>query len=66
MGYSLFDTRRNGTIVGEGAGIVCLESLESAEARGAIPDREIAGWGLTTGTRGSTIGRRTQPGRLSP
>ena len=43
-----FDVQRNGTIVGEGAGILCLESLESAEARGAIPYCEIAGWGLSS------------------
>jgi 3-oxoacyl-[acyl-carrier-protein] synthase II len=46
-----FDSQRNGTIVGEGAGIVCLESLESAEARGAIPYCEIAGWGLSADRR---------------
>ena len=42
-----FDAQRNGIIVGEGAGVVCLESLESAETRGAVPYCEIAGWGLS-------------------
>jgi 3-oxoacyl-[acyl-carrier-protein] synthase II len=51
-GIRPFDARRNGTIVGEGAGIVCLESLESAEARGAIPYCEIAGWGLSAAPTG--------------
>ena len=43
-----FDARRNGFVVGEGAGVLCLESLESAEARGAVPYCEIAGWGLSS------------------
>lgn len=47
-----FDAQRNGIIVGEGAGIVCLESLESAEARGAIPYCEIVGWGLSAAPAG--------------
>jgi 3-oxoacyl-[acyl-carrier-protein] synthase II len=47
-----FDARRNGTVVGEGVGIVCLESLESAEARGAVPYCEIAGWGLSAAPAG--------------
>ena len=51
-GIRPFDAQRNGTIVGEGAGIVCLESLESAEARGAIPYCEIAGWGLSAAPAG--------------
>lgn len=46
-GLRPFDARRNGIIVGEGAGVVCLESLESAEARGVIPYCEIVGWGLS-------------------
>jgi 3-oxoacyl-[acyl-carrier-protein] synthase II len=51
-GIRPFDVQRNGTIVGEGAGIVCLESLESAEARGAIPYCEIVGWGLSAAPAG--------------
>jgi 3-oxoacyl-[acyl-carrier-protein] synthase II len=47
-----FDAQRNGTIVGEGAGIVCLESLESAEVRGTIPYCEIVGWGLSAAPAG--------------
>jgi len=43
-----FDVHRNGTILGEGAGIVCLESLASAEARGVTPYCEIVGWGLSS------------------
>ena len=43
-----FDVRRNGTILGEGVGILCLELQESAEARGVTPYCEIVGWGLSS------------------
>ena len=42
-----FDTMRNGFIVGEGSGILCLEDMERAEARGATPYCEIVGWGMS-------------------
>ena len=42
-----FDTMRNGFIAGEGAGILCLEDMEHAKARGAFPYCEIAGWGMS-------------------
>jgi 3-oxoacyl-[acyl-carrier-protein] synthase II len=51
-GIRPFDAQRNGIMVGEGAGVVCLESLESAEARGAVPYCEIAGWGLSAAPAG--------------
>lgn len=38
-----FDQRRSGFLVGEGAGIVFLETLESAKARGAMIYGEITG-----------------------
>ena len=44
-GLRPFDQDRNGTVLGEGAGIVCLESLQGALARGAVPYCEIVGWG---------------------
>ncbi len=43
-----FDALRNGPVAGEGCGIICLESLEHAESRGALPYCEIAGWGMSS------------------
>lgn len=41
-----FDTDHNGATAGEGCGIICLESLESAMARGHKPYCEITGVGM--------------------
>ena len=42
-----FDRDRDGFIIGEGSGIVILEELERAKARGATIYAEIVGYGLT-------------------
>lgn len=43
-----FDANRDGTIVGEGAGVLVLESLEHAQARGAHILAEVKGYSLTS------------------
>ncbi len=42
-----FDNKRGGFVLGEGAGIVILETLEHAQARGANILCEVAGYGST-------------------
>ncbi|MBD65734.1 MAG: beta-ketoacyl-[acyl-carrier-protein] synthase II [Halobacteriovoraceae bacterium] len=42
-----FDKDRNGFVMGEGAGIIVLEDLEKAKARGANIIAEVVGFGAT-------------------
>ncbi len=46
-----FAKKRNGTVLGEGAGILVLEELEYAKARGATILAELAGYGMTSDSK---------------
>lgn len=50
-----FDRSRNGLLLGEGAGFLMLESLESAQSRGAAIHGHLSGW-----ARGSDTSSRSR------
>lgn len=43
-----FDAKRSGMVLGEGAALLALEDLESAQSRGAQILGEVAGYGIST------------------
>jgi nodulation protein E len=46
-----FAKKRNGTVLGEGAGLLVLESYEHAKARGAKILAELVGYGMTSDSK---------------
>ncbi|RUM25399.1 beta-ketoacyl-[acyl-carrier-protein] synthase II [Rhizobium vallis] len=51
-----FDTARDGFVMGEGAGILVIETLEHALARGATPLAELVGYGTAADAYHMTSG----------
>lgn len=51
-----FDAGRDGFVMGEGAGLMVLETLAHAEARGAIPLVELGGYGTSADAHHLTAG----------
>src|SRR6266850_1911529 len=52
-----FDRDRDGFVMGEGAGVVVIEALDHAQARGAEPIAEVIGYGTTSDAFHMTAGR---------
>lgn len=57
-----FDRARNGFVMGEGAGLLVIETLEHAEARGAKPLAILSGYGTTADAYHITSGREDGAG----
>ncbi|WP_433615694.1 beta-ketoacyl-[acyl-carrier-protein] synthase family protein [Dactylosporangium sp. CA-139114] len=52
-----FDRRRNGLVLGEGAGVMILERPEHADARRAARHADLLGWGATNDAHHPTTPR---------
>ncbi|WCM89312.1 beta-ketoacyl-ACP synthase II [Acidovorax sp. NCPPB 3576] len=67
-----FDAARDGFVMGEGAGMLVLEALEHALARGAVPLAEVVGYGtsadayhITSGPEDGDGARRSMEAALA-
>lgn len=52
-----FDRRRNGFVLGEGAGALIVEATAHADARGGTGYADVAGWGVATDAHHATMPR---------
>lgn len=59
-----FDTKRDGFVMGEGAGLLVVESLSHALARGAEPIAEIVGYGTSADAYHLTAGPESGDGAM--
>ncbi len=57
-----FDIERDGFVMGEGAGVLVIEALDHALARGATPLAEVVGYGTTTDAYHITSGLKDGDG----
>jgi 3-oxoacyl-[acyl-carrier-protein] synthase II len=60
-----FDQRRDGFVMGEGAGLLVIETLDHAKARGATPLATIVGYGTSADAYHITAGREDGDGAAS-